>query len=61
MIYEKELQKEKTMHKDPTIRELRKIFIDNGLEFYIKKQRAGVIKVHFIVKEEENVDTLDHN
>ena len=54
MIYEKELQKEKTMHKDPTISELRKIFIDNGLEFYIKKKKAGVIKVHFVVKEEED-------
>ena len=39
---------------DPTINELRKIFINNGLEFYIKKQKDGVIKVHFIVREEED-------
>ena len=37
---------------DPTIDELRKIFIENGLEFYIKKQKDGVIKVHFIVRED---------
>lgn len=42
------------MHKDPTLNELRKIFINNGLEFYIKKEKAGVVKVHFIVKEEED-------
>ena len=42
---------------DPTIDELRKIFIDAGLEFYIKKQKAGVIKVHFIVREEEDATT----
>ena len=39
---------------DPSINELRKIFIENGLEFYIKKQKSGVIKVHFIVREEED-------
>lgn len=41
------------MLKDPTLSELRKIFVENGLEFYIKKQKAGVIKVHFIVSEED--------
>ena len=45
---------------DPTINELRKIFMDNGLEFYIKKEKKGIVKVHFLVKKEENVDTLDH-
>jgi hypothetical protein len=45
---------------DPTINELRKIFIDNGLEFYIKKEKKGIIKVHFLVREENDVDTLDH-
>ena len=39
---------------DPTLNELRKIFINNGLEFYIKKQKDGVVKVHFIVREEED-------
>jgi hypothetical protein len=47
------------MSKDPTINELRKIFVENGLEFYIKKEKKGIIKVHFLVREEDNVDTLD--
>jgi hypothetical protein len=42
---------------DPTINELRKIFIDAGLEFYIKKEKNGVVKVHFIVREEEDVNS----
>ena len=45
---------------DPTINELRRIFINSGLEFYIKKEKHGIVKVHFIVREEDNVDTLDH-
>jgi hypothetical protein len=40
--------------KDPTINELRKIFIENELEFYIKKEKKGVIKVHFLVREEND-------
>ena len=39
--------------RDPTINELRKIFIDNDLEFYIKKEKNGIIKVHFLVSEED--------
>ena len=46
--------------QDPTITDLRKIFIENGLEFFIKKEKNGIVKVHFIVREEDNVDTLDH-
>lgn len=42
--------------KDPTINELREIFIKNGLEFFIKKEKLGIIKVHFIVREEEDED-----
>ena len=46
---------------DPTADELRKIFIENGLEFYIKKQKKGILKVHFIIRENENdVDTVDN-
>jgi len=45
---------------DPTINELRRIFVNAGLEFYIKKHKNGIVKVHFIVREEDNVDTLDH-
>ena len=40
--------------KDPTVNELRKIFIENELEFYIKKQKNGIIKVHFLVSEEND-------
>jgi hypothetical protein len=40
--------------KDPTINELRKIFIENELEFYIKKEKNGIIKVHFLVSEEND-------
>ena len=42
---------------DPTINELREIFIENGLEFYIKKQKNGIVKVHFIVRKEEDATT----
>jgi hypothetical protein len=38
---------------DPTLNELIKIFNQHGLEFYIKKQKGCVIKVHFMIKEEE--------
>ena len=43
--------------KDPTINELRKILVDNGLEFFIKKEKNGIVKVHFIVREEEDATT----
>lgn len=42
---------------DPTINELRRIFIDNGLEFFIKKEKHGIVKVHFIVREEDDATT----
>ena len=38
---------------DPTLNELRKIFNQHGLEFFIKKKKGSVIKVHFMIKEEE--------
>ena len=41
---------------DPTINELRKVFIDADLEFYIKKEKGNVVKVHFIIKEENKND-----
>jgi len=44
---------------DPTATELRRIYVDAGLEFFIKKEKDGIVKVHFIVREEDNVDTLD--
>ena len=42
------------MKKDPTIDELRKIFRDAGLDYYVKKQKGSIVKVHFMVKEETN-------
>ena len=38
-----------------TIDELRKILIDNGVEYYIKKQKGNVVKVHVLVEEEDDV------
>ena len=40
--------------KEHTFDELKKIFRDAGLEYYIKKQKGSIVKVHFIVKEETN-------
>lgn len=34
-----------------TLNELRKIFIENGLEFCIKQEKDNIVKVNFIVKE----------
>jgi hypothetical protein len=38
---------------DPTSKELRKIFVDNQLEFFIKEENKGILKVHFIVNTDE--------
>ena len=35
-----------------TLDELRKILVENRLEFFIKKEKDNIIKVNFIVKEE---------
>ena len=35
------------------VEELRKILRDNGVEYYIKKQKGNVIKVHVLIEEEE--------
>jgi hypothetical protein len=43
-------------NSDPTINELRRIFVNAGLEFYVKKQKNGIVKVHFIVREEEDAN-----
>ena len=55
MTYVKESQKEKQMDRqtDPTARELRKIFVENQLEFFVKEENNGVIKVHFIINTDE--------
>ena len=36
------------------IEELRKILRDNGVEYYIKKQKGNVVKVHVLIEEEED-------
>ena len=40
--------------KEFTFEELTKVFRDAGLEYYVKKNKDGVVKVHFLVKEETN-------
>ena len=35
-----------------TLDELRKILVENRLEFFIKKEKDNIVKVNFIVKEE---------
>ena len=35
-----------------TLDELRKIFTENRLEFFIKKEKDNIVKVNFIIKEE---------
>ena len=38
---------------DKTIAELTKIFTDHNLEYFIKKKHGCIVKVHFIVKDDE--------
>lgn len=33
---------------DRTLNELRQIFRDNNLEYFIKKSKDGIVKVHFM-------------
>jgi len=40
--------------KEHTFNELTKVFRDAGLEYYVKKNKEGVVKVHFLVKRETN-------
>jgi hypothetical protein len=40
--------------KEFTFEELTKVFRDAGLEYYVKKNKDGVVRVHFLVKEETN-------
>lgn len=35
-----------------TLNELRRILVENQLEFFIKKEKDNIVKVNFIVKEE---------
>ena len=39
---------------DVTLSELTKILAENGLEFYVKKQKDCIVKVHFMVRDEDD-------
>lgn len=43
----------KNKDNDPTIDELKKIFTDHGLDFYIKKTKGPIAKVHIAIKPKE--------
>jgi len=45
--------KDNDLNNDPTLNELKKIFNDHGLSFYIKKRKGSIAKVHIAIKEEE--------
>ncbi len=36
-----------------TLADLKKILTENSLEFYIKKTKGNIVKVHFYVHDEE--------
>lgn len=36
-----------------TLDQLKQIFRDNNLDYYVKKEKGNLVKVHFIVKEEK--------
>jgi len=38
---------------DKTVADLKKIFVKHNLEFCIKKQKGNIVKVNFLVKEEQ--------
>lgn len=38
-----------------TISQLRKILRENGVEYYIKKEKGCIAKIHVLVEEEKNV------
>lgn len=37
-----------------TLSELRKILRDNGVEYYIKKEKGNIAKIHVLIEEEED-------
>jgi len=39
---------------DVTLNDLKKILSATGLEFYVKKQKDCIVKVHFMVREEDD-------
>lgn len=41
---------------DPTLQELKNIFNQHKLEYFIKKEKGKVVRVHFMVREDEIID-----
>jgi hypothetical protein len=39
---------------DVTLDDLKKILSATGLEFYVKKQKDCIVKVHFMVRDEDD-------
>ena len=37
-----------------TVEALRSLLRDNGVEFYIKKQKGGIVKIHVLVEDSDN-------
>ncbi len=42
------------MKKITTIKELRTLFREAGVEYYIKKQESGIIKINILLEDEIN-------
>tara|TARA_B110000503_G_scaffold122967_1_gene188123 strand:+ start:390 stop:563 length:174 start_codon:yes stop_codon:yes gene_type:complete len=41
---------------DPTLQELKDIFKQHKLEYFVKKEKGNIVKVHFIVRDDESTD-----
>ena len=39
---------------DVTLSELTQILANTGLDFYVKKQKDNIVKVHFMVRDEDD-------
>ena len=42
-----------TSNSDRTLRELTRILSDNNIEYFIKEKNGCVVRMHFLVREEE--------
>ena len=43
-------------YNDPTLQELKEIFNQHKLEYFVKKEKGNVVKVHFIVRDNESIN-----
>lgn len=47
--------------QDKTLKELTTLLTSNGVEYFIKKKRGCVVKMHFIVKDDDyDLDSFPH-